>query len=218
MSDDPPLPESKSYSKTWKSIDSVRKYAESRYKNLDQWIVSLREIRLVDRILKNISSSQQTLLDIPTGYGRFTQTFLEHDLNVSNADLNLYAAFYQREQHHEIAKSLVANVFNIPFPDNSFDIVFNFRLLQHMKTGEQRHQILKELNRVTRNWAIVSTYIHTPLHSFQRRIVKRPRRIFMASPEEWQREVEDAGFNIQNSWWIFRHFHAHKIFLLKKIS
>jgi len=214
LSDDPPLP--KSYSRTWKSIDSVRKYAESRYKHLDQRLISQREIRLVDRVLMRISFPQQTLLDIPAGYGRFTQTFLEHDLDVTNADLNLYAALYQREQHHEVAKSLVANVFHIPFPDNSFDIIFNFRLLQHIKSGEERRDILNELRRVTREWAIVSVYIHTPLHFLQRRLIKRSKRIFMTTDEIWCREIRDAGFTAVKSWWVFRFFHAHKIYLLKK--
>ncbi len=216
MSDSAPLHNPKSYSVTWNSLEGVRKYAATRYRHLDQRLISVREIRLVRRILNEISTSRATLLDIPAGYGRFTRTFLEKDLDVTSADLNLYAAMFQREQYRELSKVLVANIFSLPFKQDNFDIVFNFRLFQHLKTEPERQLILKELHRVSRQWAIVSVYVYSPMHALQRKIAKRPKRIFMVYESDWRKAIEQAGFSLVKSFWIWRFLHAHKIYLLRK--
>jgi len=218
LSDNAPLHNPKSYSVTWNSLEGVRKYAAIRYRHLDQRLISAREVRLVRRILKKIGTSRAKLLDIPAGYGRFTKIFLENDLDVTNADLNLYAALFQREQDRGINKVLVANIFSLPFKPDNFDIVFSFRLFQHLKTEPKRQLILKELHRVARRWVIVSVYIYSPLHALQRQIAKRPRRIFMIDESDWRAAIERAGFSLEKSFWVWRFLHAHKIYLLRKIS
>jgi ubiquinone/menaquinone biosynthesis C-methylase UbiE len=217
LSGNAPLSNPKSYSVTWKSLEGIRKYAATRYRHLDQRLISAREIRLVGQILNEISTPRATLLDIPAGYGRFTGTFLRNDLDITNADLNLYAALFQREQYRELTKNLVANISALPFKPNSFDIVFSFRLFQHLQTEQERQLILKELHRISRQWAIVSVYIYTPLHAFQRKLARRPKRIFMLRENDWRKAVEQAGFAMQKSFWVWRFLHAHKIYLLRKL-
>jgi len=218
LRDRAPLHNSKSYSVTWSSLEGVRRYAATRYRHLDQRLISAREVRLVRRLLNEISIPRATLLDIPAGYGRFTRTFLENDLDVTNADLNLYAAIFQCEQYRELSKVLVANIFSLPFKPDNFDIVFSFRLFQHLKTEPERQLILKELQRVSRYWAIVSVYIYSPLHALQRKLTQRPKRIFMVDESDWCKALEQAGFSLVKSFWVWRFLHAHKIYLLRKIS
>lgn len=206
----------KQYAITWKSVDAVQCYANNRYKHFDQRFISWRECRIVDRILSKLKSQFQSLLDIPSGYGRFTQLFLNHGFDITNGDLNLYALKYQRELHSNATKVVVSNVNATPFRDNQFDIVFNFRLLQHLKTGAERERILKELQRITKRWVIVSVYIYSSFHRLTQKISTRPRKMTMAERKTWENEIKNAGFRIVGLWWVVRFFHAHKIYLLEK--
>jgi len=206
----------KRYSITWKSVESVEKYSQNRYKHLDQRWISWREKRIVRRILNRLKSTSRTLLDIPTGYGRFTEIFLKNGFSVTNGDLNLYALEYQRKRHHGSTRVVVSDVNTTPFRKNQFDVVFNFRLLQHFKTDAERRTTLTELCRVTKRWSVVSVYIESSLHKLNQKFSSRPRKMTMASIEDWENEVRESGFRIADSWWVLRFFHAHKIFLLEK--
>lgn len=197
-------------------MESVEKYSQNRYKHFDQRWISWREKRIVGRILNRLKSENRTLLDIPTGYGRFTELFLENGFSVTNGDLNLYALQYQRKRHHGSTRVVVSDVNATPFRKNEFDVVFNFRLLQHFKTGAERRSTLTELCRVTKRWAVVSVYLESSLHQLNQKISSRPRKMTMASIENWENEVRESGMRIADSWWVLRFFHAHKIFLLEK--
>jgi len=218
LSDEPPLQRNKSYYRTWQDIESVRKYSNTRYRGLDQRFVSWREKKIVNKMLNKIKSPGSMLLDIPTGYGRFTHLFLEYDFNITNADLNLFALLYQRERHLGTANSVVANVLDIPFKNNQFDVVFNFRLLQHFKTSKERCTFLKELHLTTKKWAIVSVYIKSSLHRFIQKISSRKRKMTMIDLDVWCEEVTSEGFKIVESLRVIPFFHAQMIFLLEKIN
>ncbi len=218
MSDDPPSNKNKSYSRTWQNVESVRKYSKTRYHSLDQRFVSWRERKIVNKMLNKIKLPGSKLLDIPTGYGRFTQLFLENDFDITNADLNLFALLYQREQHLGTANSVVANVLDIPFKNNQFDVVFNFRLLQHFKTSKERCTFLKELRISTKKWAIVSVYIKSNLHIITQKISSRKRKMTMIDLDAWREEVTNEGFKIVESRRVIPSFHAQMIFLLEKIN
>ncbi|PIS30717.1 MAG: hypothetical protein COT43_01165 [Candidatus Marinimicrobia bacterium CG08_land_8_20_14_0_20_45_22] len=206
----------KRYSITWKSVESVEKYSINRYKNLDQRWVSWREKRIVNRILNHLRSANQTLLDIPTGYGRFTELFLKNDFSVTNGDLNLYALEYQQKLHRGSTRVVVSDVNATPFRKNEFDVVFNFRLLQHFKTSAERLSTLSELYRVTKRWVVISVYLESSLHRLNQKLSSRPRKMTMATTKDWENEVSESGMKIVDSWWVLRFFHANKIFLLEK--
>lgn len=130
------------YSRTWKSVESVQKYANSRYRGLDQYLVSRCELCIVRQLLSIAKSPDRTLLDTPSGYGRFTRVFLERDFDITSADLNLYVLQYQRRLFVDISNPVVANVLSLPFGSERFYTVFNFRLLQHFSSEKKRLRTL----------------------------------------------------------------------------
>jgi hypothetical protein len=95
------------YAITWQSIESVERYAANRYKHFDQRLVSWRERQIIDHFLKSLANNHQTILDIPTGYGRFTALFRRYGLGQINGDLNLYALLYHRQCHPDSRMSVV---------------------------------------------------------------------------------------------------------------
>ncbi len=111
---DTDIKEYKSYEHTFKTVNSVEHYANTRYKHLDQKILHWREKALVDKILKKVKPTSKTILDAPTGYGRFTPNFIKFDLEITNADLNLNTLKYQQKVFPSAEKSSVGNIFNLP--------------------------------------------------------------------------------------------------------
>jgi len=208
-------PRRKTYAITWQSVAAVANYATHRYHHLDQFLVAWKEKRLVRRLLRKIRAESHTLLDIPTGYGRFTPLFLENGFDLLSCDLNLYALLYQRQQYPQLGRAVVASVFALPFRDRHFDVVFNFRLIQHFKTSAERQALLQEIQRVTRRFAIVSVYLPSIFHRLSQILGGRPRRMTMVTPADWEAEVQANGLRVVQACWVWHFLHAQKIFLLE---
>lgn len=76
----------------------------------------------------------KTMLEAGSGAGRFTQVVLDHtDVKLCSFDYSdAVAANFRNNGHHGDRLTLVqASIYEIPFPDNSFDKVFCFGVLQH---------------------------------------------------------------------------------------
>jgi ubiquinone/menaquinone biosynthesis C-methylase UbiE len=74
------------------------------------------------------------VLEVGSGAGRFSQVFLDHTKgNLYSVDYSdAVSANYRNNGHHGDRFHLFqASVYEMPFPDNSFDKVFCFGVLQH---------------------------------------------------------------------------------------
>jgi ubiquinone/menaquinone biosynthesis C-methylase UbiE len=85
------------------------------------------------------------VLELGSGAGRFSQVFLDHTMgNLYSVDYSdAVIANYKNNGHHgeDRFKLFRASVYELPFPDNSFDKVFCFGVLQHtpdFKTSVQQ--------------------------------------------------------------------------------
>ncbi|HEV8286805.1 MAG TPA: class I SAM-dependent methyltransferase [Chitinophagaceae bacterium] len=104
----------------------------------------------IDREIKNLSFSRnrffaetnwdkedlsnKDVLEVGSGAGRFTQIVLqETKANLYSIDYSdAVTANYKNNGHHgERLKLFQASIYEMPFPDNSFDKVFCFGVLQH---------------------------------------------------------------------------------------
>jgi ubiquinone/menaquinone biosynthesis C-methylase UbiE len=78
--------------------------------------------------------SGKNILEVGSGAGRFSQVFLDHTKgNLYSVDYSdaVSANFRNNGHHGERFKLFQASVYEMPFPDNSFDKVFCFGVLQH---------------------------------------------------------------------------------------
>ncbi len=76
----------------------------------------------------------KNVLEVGSGSGRFTQIVLDHTkANLYSIDYSdAVSANYRNNSHHgERLKLFQASIYDMPFPDNSFDKVFCFGVLQH---------------------------------------------------------------------------------------
>lgn len=76
----------------------------------------------------------KNVLEVGSGAGRFTQIVLDHtSANLYSVDFSdaVSANFRNNGHHGERLKLFQASVYEMPFPDNVFDKVFCFGVLQH---------------------------------------------------------------------------------------
>jgi SAM-dependent methyltransferase len=203
--------------------DGVRRYEKRRYRGLDQKIVHAREIRLLDRALREIaragnSAADTAVLDVPCGYGRFTEFFLRRGLRVTNSDLSL--EMVRRAGEPGVAGAVADAAAGLPFRDGAFAAVFSIRLFHHLREPEVRGAVLRELRRVSSGWAVVTFYRVCGIHVWQRRV----RRLFGKSRTNikilekgvFEAEARAAGFEAAAVWPLFRGLHAYHLALLRK--
>lgn len=85
------------------------------------------------------------ILEVGSGAGRFTQIVLDHTkANLYSIDYSdAVSANYKNNCHHgDRLKLFQASIYEMPFPDNSFDKVFCFGVLQHTPDFKRSVQCL----------------------------------------------------------------------------
>jgi ubiquinone/menaquinone biosynthesis C-methylase UbiE len=85
------------------------------------------------------------VLEVGSGAGRFTQIVLDHTkANLYSLDYSdAVSANYKNNSHHgDRLKLFQASIYEMPFPDNSFDKVFCFGVLQHTPDFKKSVQCL----------------------------------------------------------------------------
>lgn len=137
-----------------------------------------KESKIVDRFFKKIGNVS-SILDVPCGAGRFQKQLLQYVDNLTEMDYShLMAAKAKANMSEKFSEEILhktkfvsGSIFQIPFPDKSFDLVFSMRIYHHFRTEDDRVNILKELKRVTKDWIILSFY-NAFSYQHLRRIIK----------------------------------------------
>jgi ubiquinone/menaquinone biosynthesis C-methylase UbiE len=204
-----------------KTKEAVLLYEKKRYRKIDQKLIDRSEGKIVGKILARIGSQAGSLLDIPCGYGRFTPIFLERKLYLACSDLSpaMVARCKERaaaEVGRKKGSFVVSDIQHLPFKDNAFHCVFTFRLFQHIPTQQQRQNILCEISRVTRKWAIVSFYRKRIIHVLERKLIRRKTPIKMVVKERFFKEAAACNLSLRGVYSVVPLFHAQVIALLEK--
>lgn len=87
----------------------------------------------------------KTVLEAGSGAGRFTEIFAAAGAKVVSFDYsNAVEANYRNNAHKGDAMFFQGDIFDIPFPDASFDFVFCHGVLQHTPNPEQAFYALEK--------------------------------------------------------------------------
>jgi SAM-dependent methyltransferase len=201
----------------------VEDYEKRRYRGLDQRLVDRREKRILRRILEGIDEDVNRVLDIPCGYGRFSDLLLEKGLVLVSSDLSFHMVSRARKRspgkkNHSVVVCDAKK--GLPFKKGSFSSVLSMRFFHHLHKKEERLSVLKEFSRVCARWVILSYYRRNRLHSLQRKLRKRikksKRRIHMISRRDFEQEVNGIGLSVVKVFPLFRILHAQSIVLLRR--
>lgn len=204
-----------------KTEEGVLRYERKRYRQLDQRLVNNIETRIVGKMLAAMDSRMQNVLDVPCGYGRFTPVLMHRSLRLASTDLSAAMVVRCRERAAPLTgnkkgRFVVSDIQHLPFKDNSFDCIFTFRLFQHIRTREQRENILSEISRVTNRWAIISFYRKSIFHLWERRLIRRKTPIGMVTQQMFSREAAAHNLRLKQLSSVFPFLHAQVIALLER--
>lgn len=166
-----------------------------------------REFRLLERIVREQMRTDATILDAPTGTGRFVPLLRDLGHKVTGVDISLDMLKMHRSQPGQCHRCLVkGDCEALPFADNTFDYVISMRFLGHVPP-EARVNVLLEFKRVSSKGMIVG---YPVVHSFTKlkfkmgnlryRLAKgRQRCWWPATPRSLPRELEVAGLKITHA-------------------
>ncbi len=194
---------------------SAGRYERTRYASPDQRLVDRLERQTVWRLLRGVPA--KNLLDIPSGYGRFTSLLSSFGGRLVAGDRSLRAVMRCRERAGPGAAvfNVVSDAARLPFRGDTFDLVFCFRLFHHVPWSEAG-RFLKELARVSRRWVLISCYVETGAHRFLRRAQRRGSKIYFYRRREVLRLLSRAGLRVFAVSRPLPFFHAQTVFLLEK--
>ncbi|MFQ5722372.1 MAG: class I SAM-dependent methyltransferase, partial [Candidatus Aminicenantales bacterium] len=204
--------------------DEVEDYERRRYRGLDQRIVDWRERRILKNLLKRINRHSTRVLDIPSGYGRFSSLLLEHCFILTSCDLSFYMVKRALTKKRPSGRQwgVVADAKKgLPFKKGSFTLLLSIRFFHHLHSHQEREFILREFACLSSRWLIISYYKRTIFHLIQRKFrrkLKRSRtRIKMLPGHELKEEIAQTGWRLLREYSLCKGLHAQHIALLEKI-
>jgi SAM-dependent methyltransferase len=200
----------------YSSAERVSRYHKKRYSTWIQRGLSGREAGIISSILDSLPA-KDAILDVPSGYGRFSPLFLARAKQLVSADISFYMLDETRRGLEEAAaepeniaaasawtakrRFVATNAANIALKSKSVDAAFSIRLMQHVSDRSVRVAILRELGRVSRGRVVVSFYRTRTLHVIQRFFkegLKFTRKhIEFTSVREFEAEAAEAGLKIE---------------------
>jgi len=151
------------YGSRFKNTTTAQKYAD-RFERPTHRHINRREQRTLARILSQMDGTQiKTILDMPSGAGRFLPTLVHENRTLFEIDISheMISLGHQRLSSKETRGKvhfIQGSAFNLPLADNSIDCIFCNRLLHHFKDAGDRINLLRELHRISRRYVIVSFF------------------------------------------------------------
>ena len=128
------------------------------------------ERRIFARFFERIGRCE-SVLDLPCGAGRLFSLLGEHSERVVEADWSRTMLELDRSDHDAAAAGYVrCSGLELPFADDSVDLVVSIRLSHHLDRHEDRERHLRELFRVADRAVIVTWFSATSMKNLLRRL------------------------------------------------
>ena len=191
----------RSYSKRFQNAARAERYAR-RFESGSRRRIDEREQRAVGRAFAGLPGCR-SVLDIPSGAGRFFATLSRDKRRVIEMDVALEILEFARDRSREAggaAGLAQADASKIPLRDGSVDCVFSNRLLHHIVSVAERATLLREFHRVSRRYAVVSFFNYRQFGAL-RTILKKLRGrqpVYDEQPtrDAFAGEVARSGFKV----------------------
>lgn len=132
--------------------------------------------------------SPEKSLDIGCAKGYLVKGLVDSGIDAFGIDPSEYAL---AESHSDIKDRLTKGIAqSIPFPDNSFDIVTYFDVLEHIPERDVP-KVLQEMLRVTKKWVVlrvVTRELHGDIDAYHE---------FIRGKDWWHKQVAKAGGTVE---------------------
>lgn len=131
------------------------------------------DIYLLDQVMKGRITKGMKILDAGCGVGRNSEYFIKNNFNIFGIDIEKEAIQNTKEQialwnsHFDAKHFTIANLIEIPFPDNEFDFIISSAVLHFSIDRAHFRKQFEELTRVLKPNGILfirMTTKHTLAH------------------------------------------------------
>lgn len=204
----------------------AKRYYAKHQTGLRRKLTTHREISIARKALK-IAGDPKSVLDIPSGTGRFWEVLVERPHRT------IYAADYSkamldvamRERPAEITKYvevIQCSAFDIPKADGFVENVFCMRLLHHIGESRDRMALLREFHRVTSDSVCISLWVDGNYQSGrrlkmeQRRKHKKYQNRFVVPRRQIEQEFAEAGFEVVVHLDLMKYISMWRVYVLRK--
>jgi ubiquinone/menaquinone biosynthesis C-methylase UbiE len=192
----------KSYSQRLQDKTRAAQYAR-RFHQGSRRRIDRREQNAVKQIFAGLKPCR-TVLDVPSGAGRFMGTLSAGGRIVFAMDVAFEILEFARDESLRTkAQGLVlqGDAACLPLQDGVVDCVFSNRLLHHILAAPERIALLREFHRVSRRWVVVSFFNYKGMARV-RGLLKRlkgrkPPYANQPTQAEFNAETVQAGFKVQ---------------------
>jgi len=158
-------------------FNDVNKYAPDFFEGAAQFII------------KTTDGAKGEVLDVGCGTGYLTKHLLAHGVSVTGIDYSDYAV--ENPLPECAGRIFKGDVLNIPYPDQRFDLVVSWSLLEHLPEKDLP-QALKEIKRVSKRAFLDIAIPLFPGHAEQ--IAKEDATHCTLKPFDWWKgKIEEAG-------------------------
>jgi len=209
------------YSARLQTAAKAEAYA-TRFERGGRKRIDAREQKAVRKIFACLPDVR-TVLDVPSGAGRFVVNLAEGNREVIEMDVAadvLELAKKRAKKFGVRAQFMQGDASHLPLGDNSVDAIFSNRLLHHMSIAAERGIFLREFYRVTRRYLVVSFFDYLAFGGLRKFLKKlKGRKInYTGQPtlEEFRAEVIAAGFRVRSIILTGGPWVAQKFFILEK--
>ncbi len=109
--------------------------------------------RRLDVVRQHVSLDDRAILDIGCGLGMYTQAFLRYSPHVYGVEVEHSRAVQAVGRAAGVAQAVGEH---LPFPGDTFDVVYNHEVLEHVVDDRR---VVREMVRVTRPGGYVVTFV-----------------------------------------------------------
>lgn len=130
---------------------------------INRWFGGVGTTRsLIERIASETNRKQFSLLEVASGFGEVPKVAAGH---LKNKGIFLEVTLLDRLRSHLLPgnQSVVADALELPFPDDSFDLVSCSLFAHHLEPAELA-RFVSEALRVSRCAVLINDLIRHPLH------------------------------------------------------
>jgi ubiquinone/menaquinone biosynthesis C-methylase UbiE len=218
--------------KTKTELEFSKKYDDARAERywikhesgLARRLSTWREASMARQALK-LAGNPQSVLDLPSGAGRFWKLLAEEPgRKIYAADLNppMFGIGLKKRPADLTRRieAFQASAFSIPKPDGFVECVFCIRLLHHIAKSEDRLAILREFKRVTSSTVIITLWIDGNYKAM--RLQRKPKRPgpsqdrYMIPRATIERDFAEAGLTVVGRVDFLKFYSMWAAYVLKK--
>jgi len=202
--------------RAWTNDDKVRVYDAHRFGDFWGKRKELREWKILHRALKSLAPIE-SVLDVPCGTGRLTRYLPKLGSNtIIGCDVS--AQMVSSASHRPEISPMISwhqgDIFQLPFADDTFDVVMCIRLMQHIPSTT-RPLILRELMRVSRKAIVVAYYHSYTLRFLTRKLRGKTIIAHNAAGSDVEGEARQAGLRVVRRFWKSPIFSSQWIIVMK---